>query len=146
MSRPEPWRIREEWEGRNVDTILFTGRVATRDPARPSATAVAIDDGRFAAVGDDREILALRTPATVAIDLHRRSVIPGLIDSHTHLIRGGLNYNLELRWDGVPSLADGLRMLREQARGTPSGQWVRGVGGWAEFQIAERAMPRHDEV
>ncbi len=42
-------------------------------------------------------------------------MIPGLNDSHLHLIRGGLNYNLELRWDGVPSLADGLRMLKEQA-------------------------------
>jgi len=56
-------------------------------------------------------------------------VIPGLNDSHLHLIRGGLNYNLELRWDGVPSLADALRMLEEQARRTPPPQWVRVVGG-----------------
>jgi hypothetical protein len=63
-----------------------------------------------------------------------------------HLIRGGLNYNLELRWDGVPSLADGLRMLREQARRTPPGQWVRVVGGWSEFQFAERRMPTLDEL
>ena len=46
------------------------------------------------------------------IDARRRTVIPGLNDSHLHLIRGGLNYNLELRWDGVPSLADALRMLQ----------------------------------
>jgi predicted amidohydrolase YtcJ len=79
------------------------------------------------------------------IDAAGRTVIPGLKDSHLHLIRGGLNYNLELRWDGVPSLADGLRMLREQARRTPSGQWVRVVGGWSEFQFAERRMPMLDE-
>jgi predicted amidohydrolase YtcJ len=129
-----------------VDTILFNGRVATMDPARPSATAVAIEDGRFLAVGDDREILALRTSATVVIDLNRRSVIPGLIDSHTHLIRGGLNYNLELRWDGVESLADALWMLRAQARRTPAPQWVRVVGGWSEFQFAERRMPILAEI
>src|SRR5258708_8644792 len=63
-----------------------------------------------------------------------------------HVIRGGLSYNLELRWDGVPSLADGLRMLKEQAQRTPPGQWVRVIGGWSEFQFAERRMPTLDEI
>ena len=53
---------------------------------------------------------------------------------------------MELRWDGVPSLADALRMLREQARRTPPPQWVRVVGGWTEFQFAERRMPTLDEI
>ena len=75
-----------------------------------------------------------------------RTVIPGLNDSHLHLIRGGLNYNLELRWDGVPSLADALRILKEQARRTPPPQWVRVVGGWTEFQFAERRMPTLEEI
>ena len=129
-----------------VDTILFNGRIATLDPAHPAANAVAIEDGRFSAVGADHEILARRTSRTVAIDLNGRTVIPGLIDSHTHLIRGGLNYNLELRWDGVASLADALRMLREQARRTPAPQWVRVIGGWSEFQFAERRMPTLAEI
>jgi len=73
-------------------------------------------------------------------------VIPGLNDSHTHPIRGGLNYNLELRWDGVPSLADALGLLREQARRTPPPHWVRVVGGWSEFQFRERRMPTLDEI
>ena len=71
---------------------------------------------------------------------------PGLNDSHLHVIRGGLNYNMELRWDGVPSLADALRMLKEQAQRTPPGQWVRVVGGWTEFQFAERRMPTLEEI
>ena len=108
--------------------------------------AVAIRDGKFFAVGTDREIMAHRGDLTKVVDLNKRTVIPGLNDSHTHLIRGGLNYNLELRWDGVPSLADGLRMLREQARRTPQGQWVRVVGGWSEFQFAERRLPTLDEL
>src|SRR5205814_9350438 len=67
-------------------------------------------------------------------------------DSHMHPIRGGLNYNLELRWDGVPSLADALRMLKDQAARTPAPQWVRVIGGWTEFQFAERRMPTLDEI
>jgi predicted amidohydrolase YtcJ len=129
-----------------TDTVLFNGRITTLDPAHPSATAVAIDNGLFAAVGDDREIMARRKPNTVTIDLNGRSVIPGLNDSHTHVIRGGLSYNMELRWDGVASLADALRMLREQARRTPAPQWVRVVGGWSEFQFVERRMPTLAEI
>jgi predicted amidohydrolase YtcJ len=124
-----------------VDTIFINGRISTLDPAKPAATAIAVDDGLIAAVGDDREVMALRSASTTIIDLRGRTVVPGLNDSHTHLIRGGLNYNLELRWDGVASLADALRMLREQARRTPAPQWVRVVGGWSEFQFAERRMP-----
>ena len=83
---------------------------------------------------------------TTVIDGKRRTVIPGLNDSHMHPIRGGLNFNLELRWDGVPSLADALRMLKDQAARTPAPQWVRVVGGWTEFQFAERRMPTLDEI
>ena len=129
-----------------IDTILFNGRIATLDPAKPQASAVAIADGLIAAVGDDREVLQRREAGTAVIDLRGRTVIPGLNDSHLHLIRGGLNYNLELRWDGVPSLADALRMLRDQARVTPAPQWVRVVGGWSEFQFAERRMPSLAEI
>jgi predicted amidohydrolase YtcJ len=63
-----------------------------------------------------------------------------------HPIRGGLNYNMELRWDGVPSLADALRMLKDQAQRTPPPQWVRVVGGWTEFQFAERRIPTLEEI
>ena len=87
-----------------------------------------------------------RGPGTTVIDLQGRTAIPGLTDTHLHLIRGGLNYNMELRWDGVPSLADALRMLKEQARHTPPPQWVRVVGGWTEFQFAERRMPSLAEI
>jgi len=129
-----------------TDTILVNGRIATLDPAKPAVTAIAIDDGLLAAVGSDAEIIARRGPETVVVDVNGRTVIPGLNDSHTHLIRGGLNYNMELRWDGVTSLADALRMLRDQARRTPAPQWVRVVGGWSEFQFAERRMPTLAEI
>jgi predicted amidohydrolase YtcJ len=129
-----------------ADLILHNGKIATQDDRRSWAQAAAVRDGRFVAVGTDRDIMTYRGIQTKVVDLNKRTVIPGLNDSHLHLIRGGLNYNLELRWDGVPSLADGLRMLREQARRTPAGQWVRIVGGWTEFQFAERRMPTLDEL
>jgi predicted amidohydrolase YtcJ len=128
-----------------VDTILYNAKIATnRVPA--FVEAVAITAGTISATGTDEEILQLRGPMTTVIDGKRRTVIPGLNDSHMHPIRGGLNFNLELRWDGVPSLADALRMLKEQAARTPAPQWVRVVGGWTEFQFAERRMPTLDEI
>jgi predicted amidohydrolase YtcJ len=138
----------QTFAGQNLQAtmILLNGRIATLDRGKPQATAVAIADGRFIAVGTDHEVLALRGPRTRVVDLNGRTAVPGLNDSHTHLIRGGLYYNMELRWEGVPSLADGLRLLREQAARTPPPQWVRVVGGWSEFQFAERRMPTLDEI
>ncbi|MDZ4194154.1 MAG: amidohydrolase [Pseudomonas sp.] len=130
----------------SADLILYNGRLHTVDREKPQASAVAIKDGRFVAVGSDAEAMALRGDATRVIDLQKRTVIPGLNDSHLHLIRGGLNYNLELRWEGVPSLADALRMLKDQADRTPTPQWVRVVGGWTEFQFAEKRLPTLDEL
>ena len=127
-----------------ADLILTNGKVAA--PNGRFAKAVAVTGGRFAAVGEADDVLKLRGPATRVIDLAGRTVIPGLNDSHLHLIRGGLSYNTELRWDGVPSLADAMRMLKEQARRTPAGQWVRVIGGWGEFQFAERRMPTLAEI
>src|SRR5262245_54596464 len=129
-----------------AELILTNGRIATLDRQRPSATALAVKDGRIAAAGSDQEVLKLRGPGTLVIDAKGRVVIPGLNDSHLHVIRGGLNHNLELRWDGVPSLADALRLLRAQIERTPPPQWVRVVGGWSEFQFQERRMPTLEEV
>ena len=126
--------------------ILYNGRISTQDPGAAEVTALAGRNGKVLAIGSDPTVLSLRGPATTIVDLQGRRAIPGLNDSHLHLIRGGLNFNLELRWDGVPSLADALRMLAEQARRTPAPQWVRVVGGWSEFQFAERRMPTLAEV
>lgn len=124
----------------------MNGRIATQDERRSFAQAVAIGNGQFLAVGSDEEIMRLRASKTEMIDLGGKTVIPGLNDSHMHPIRGGLNYNMELRWDGVPSLADALTMLKAQAQRTPPPQWVRVVGGWTEFQFAERRMPTLEEI
>src|SRR5262245_33439778 len=130
----------------HADLMIVNGRIATLDTRSAFVEAASIRDGRFLAVGEAAAVQAHRGPQTRVVDLRGRTVIPGLNDSHLHVIRGGLNYNMELRWDGVPSLADGLRMLKEQAQVTPPGQWVRVVGGWSEFQFAERRMPTLEEI
>jgi predicted amidohydrolase YtcJ len=129
-----------------ADMILRNAQISTMDPANPLAVAVAIVGNRIAAVGSDREIMAMAGEATLVVDARRRRVIPGLIDSHIHVIRGGLNFNLELRWDGMPSLADAMRLLREQVQRTPPGHWVRVVGGFSVHQFAERRLPTLDEL
>ena len=89
----------------SADLILHNAKIATN--AVPSfVEAIAITAGKITAVGKNEEILLLRGPQTRVVDGRGRTVIPGLNDSHIHPIRGGLNYNMELRWDGVPSLAD----------------------------------------
>ncbi|MBJ7897356.1 amidohydrolase [Bacillus atrophaeus] len=127
------------------DMILYNGKITTLDPSQPEVSAIAITDGLITAVGGD-ELLNSATEKTKKIDLKRKRAIPGLNDSHIHVIRGGLHYNMELRWEGVPSLAIALEMLREQARRTPAPQWVRVVGGWSEFQFKERRMPTLEEI
>jgi len=129
-----------------ADLILFNGKIHSFNSETPNVTAVAIKDGKFIAVGNDSSVMEFASEETKIIDLHSKRVVPGINDSHIHLIRGGLNYNLELRWDGVPSLADALRMLKEQVDRTPNPQWVRVVGGWSEFQFAERRMPTLEEI
>lgn len=129
-----------------ADLILYNGKVHSFIKEAQDISAVAIKDGKIIAVGNDGLTDQFVGENTRIIDLKKKTVVPGINDSHIHLIRGGLNYNLELRWDGVPSLADALRMLKEQVDRTPSPQWVRVVGGWSEFQFAERRMPTLEEI
>jgi len=129
-----------------ADLILTNARFTTLDRGNPNPQSIAIADGRFLAVGSEQDVRAHAGPATRIVDLKWRRVIPGLIDSHMHIIRGGLNYNMEMRWDGVRSLATALRMLKEQVARTPPPQWVRVVGGFSEHQFAEKRLPTLDEI
>ncbi|WP_353234293.1 amidohydrolase [Diaphorobacter ruginosibacter] len=128
------------------DIIFRNGQIMTLERSKPVASAVAIREGRFIAVGDDEDVMPLAGSATRIIDLKRRQVLPGLLDNHTHVVRGGLSYNLELRWDGVRSLADALDMLKYQVSITPAPQWVRVVGGFTEHQFVEKRLPTLEEI
>ena len=127
------------------DLVLVNAKITTLDRQNPVAEAVAIRDGRILLAGSEQEARAAAPDAAI-IDAGGRRLIPGLIDSHIHVIRGGLNYNMELRWDGVPTLADAMAMLKRQAQVTPPPQWVRVVGGFTEHQFAEKRLPTIEEL
>src|SRR6202050_1433891 len=129
-----------------ADLILSHSGFSTLDRNGASPEAVSIADGRFLSVGSARDVEATAGATTKRIDLQGRRVIPGLIDSHMHIIRGGLNYNLELRWDGVRSLSTALQMLRVQVGRTPAPQWVRVIGGFTEHQFVEKRLPTIEEL
>lgn len=125
----------------STDKIFINGQFRGAGMHDQKITAVATQNGRFYKFGNDKEILALKTDSTAIIDLKGKTIIPGLNDSHIHLIRGGLSFNMELRWDGINNLGDALSLLKTQALRTPPPQWVRVVGGWSEFQFKEKRIP-----
>ena len=105
-----------------------------------------VRDGRIVDVGREAELRPKAAQGARVIDAGGRRMIPGLNDSHTHLIRGGLNYNMELRWEGVESVHDALALLKAQAAVTPPPQWVRVVGSFSMFQFREKRLPTLDEI
>jgi predicted amidohydrolase YtcJ len=129
-----------------ADLVVRNARIHTADPRHPAASALTVCGGLIGVVGDDADVAPHIGPDTRVVDAQGRRVIPGLNDSHCHIVRGGLHYVLELRWDGVPSLAQGLRMVRQQAARTPEGQWVRVAGGWSSETVAERRLPSPAEL
>ncbi|MCI3974933.1 MULTISPECIES: amidohydrolase [Burkholderia] len=131
---------------RAADLVVFNGKIATQDEQRSFVSALAVKDGRIVATGDDRDVLRHAHGDTACLDLNGRTVIPGLVDAHLQAIRGGTHFNLELRWDGVPSLAAALELLHRQAVRTPAPHWVRVGGGWTALQFAEKRGPTVAEL
>lgn len=130
----------------NPTLIIHHANIITLDDAKPQAQAIAIVNDKIIAVGNDADILQLKATNTKVVNANGRTIIPGLYDSHLHVIRAGRFYNTELRWDGVKSLKRALQMLKEQAARTPKGQWVRVVGGWNEYQFEEKRLPTLEEI
>ena len=133
-------------EQQTADLILHHGLFTTLDRSNPTASAVAIKNGRFLRVGHEADVMELSGAKTKIVDLKGKRVLPGLIDNHLHIIRGGLNFNMELRWDGVRSLSDAMNMLKRQVAVTPPPQWVRVVGGFTEHQFVEKRLPTIEEL
>lgn len=131
---------------KNASIIIINAKITTLDELNMHADAVVITGNKITYVGIQKEALAYSGTKTVLIDAKGKTVIPGLFDSHQHVIRGGRFYNTELRWDGVSTLKQALTMLKDQAARTPKGQWVRVVGGWNEFQFAEKRLPTMKEI
>ena len=132
-------------ESAGAEMALINGKITTLDRSKPISEALLMRQGRIVAVGTSRDILAAKKGDHV-IDLAGRRVIPGLNDSHLHFVRGSLSYNVDTRWDGVPTLAAALDKLSRQASRTPPGQWVRVGGGFSEYQFEEKRLPTIAEL
>lgn len=107
----------------DADLILHNGKVVTVDARFSIVQAVAVKDGRITAVGGDAAVLRERGPATRVVDLHGRTVLPGLFDSHVHALEAGLS-EFRAPLPALDSFEAVRRYLVEQARKTPKGEWI----------------------
>ena len=122
-----------------ADLVLLSAKIWTGDPSRPQATALAARDGRIVALGSDEEVGKLRGSKTVVIDAKGRRVVPGFIDSHTHMSMGGFNrLAVDLRKTKDP--ADFTRAIAEFAKTRPAGLWLTD-GAWDHQVWAYPVLP-----
>src|SRR6185503_17325312 len=123
------------------DLILSNGKIITVDERFSIAQAVAVRGSQIVVVGTNQEINRLAGPATRRIDLRGRSVIPGLIDNHMHLLRYGTTWKYEVRWDGGETRKEALELLRARTQTVKPGDWIYILGGWALEQFTDDAKP-----
>jgi hypothetical protein len=119
------------------DTIYLNGKIVTVDDYFSIAEAVAIRGNAIQAVGSNQEISALKGDATLIVDLQGRTVIPGLIDNHNHVVRATEYWPNDARLDGVTSRSEALEVLRAKGDQLPPGEWLMSLGGWAESQFSD---------
>jgi predicted amidohydrolase YtcJ len=122
-------------QAQTADTVMINGKIVTVDDRFSIGQALAIRGQRILAVGSTADIEKLQGPATRVIDLAGRTVIPGLIDNHSHWVRAAEHD--ELRFDGVTSRTQALKMLAERVQASKPGEWIAVLGGWAEEQFTD---------
>jgi len=120
-----------------ADLLLTNGKIITVDGKFTVAQAVAIKGDRIVGVGTNAQMAQMAAPNARRIDLHGRSVVPGLIDNHMHLLRAGTTWTRELRFDGIESRRQALEMIAARAKATKAGEWVYTIGGWSVDQFAD---------
>ena len=128
------------------ETVLVNGKIVTLDARSSVQEALAIRDGKIAALGRSVDVRKLAGPATRIVDLGGRTVIPGLIDSHLHAVRAALSFTSEVNWIGARSLSEALARIGAAARAREPGAWLIVAGGWNELQFAERRRPTQAEL
>lgn len=129
-----------------AQTVLLNGKIVSADAQDSIHQALAIRDGRIVALGRSSQMKAWTGPNTRVVDLHGKTVIPGLIDSHMHAIRAALSYSSEVHWFGLSSIPQALAKLQQAAAKAQPGEWLIVAGGWTEEQFKEGRRPTQAEL
>jgi predicted amidohydrolase YtcJ len=126
-----------------VDLVVVNADVRTADPARPRAEAFAVHEGKFVAVGEATAVAALAGPATRRIDAGGATILPGLIDGHTHMVGGGdLTTGVDL-FD-IPDKVTWLAKVAERVATLAPGEWL--LGGRWDHTMAEGEYPTREDL
>ena len=129
----------------NASLLIANARVSGR-PQDPAREALVLSGERIVAVGELEQVRSLAGAGARELDVGGRRVVPGLIDSHAHVLRAGLTWEREVHWSDVPSLERGLELVRERAWQLPPGEWIPVIGGWHPAQFAEARSPTRAEL
>lgn len=133
-------------QAQTADTILINGKIVTLDGKSSVVQALGLQGDKILTTGSNEDVRKSADPKARVIDLGGRTVIPGMTDSHIHALRAGLTYSTEVSWIGVPSLAQGLNLIREAARNSRPGTWIKVGGGWTDMQFQEKRGPTVGEI
>jgi len=126
------------------DLVLLNGNIVTMDRRLKRAQAVAVVGERILRVGKNSDVKPLITKKTKILDLHGKTVIPGMIDTHIHFVDYGLSLErIDLR--GVRSIAEIQDKVASKARGTCAGGWILGRG-WDQERLKEKRYPNRQDL
>ena len=129
---------------RPADLIVINARIYTVDDSRPVVSAMAVRDGRVAFSGSVREAMSLKGATTRVVDLKGRTIIPGMVDAHAHLL--GLGQSLaSVNLVGTRSYDDVIARVVARSKGVPAGKWIIGRG-WDQNQWGDTRFPTHDAL
>lgn len=137
---PQAAEARPPADCHDADLIVRNGKIVTMDSARSIATSMAIRAGRVVATGSDSDIAVCSGSRTQTVDLQGRTVLPGLIDVHTHALEWAgdlLRNEVDPGYPKVHSIAEILKQVAERAAASPKGKWIRGAG-WDDSKLTER--------
>lgn len=121
-----------------ADLVLTNGKILTVDSQFNEAQAIAIESGKVVAVGSNADVSKQIKPDTQHIDLKGKTVIPGLIDNHMHLVRGAQNWQQQIRLEGILDYQDALQQIEKAAKRAKPGEWLIASGGFVERQFSGR--------
>ncbi len=127
-----------------ADLIVTNARVYTVDAVHPRAQALGVYGDRIGFVGSNRDALSLRGPSTRVLDVGGRTVVPGIVDAHGHLLELGLSLR-QVDLVGTRSYAEVVARTAARAKDTPAGQWILGHG-WDQNHWADTRFPTHEEL